>query len=266
MRSQPIALYLCFVVILAGLPALASAGAPEVPVDLKTFTLGHEGKEYSLRSDNGVNVPVPADWLEPPKEAKREADSFVPSFNYDRQVTAFPIGDGRIGLHLSSYEIQTGGSAQAAAGRDVFLLFDPKTAALRHGGMKLGITKDRLRVDGRVSATAHTFFIGDINGDRILDLGVVKEEITWKKRLTGTQDEQALVNPAGPSYSRHPIRWYVLAADRWSHQPQYDGKFPQEEYQRLPLIGLVKSPVDFVDEAIYPGIRKSSGQDISRPY
>ena len=259
MRSRRIALWVCFIAILAGSPSTTPAADIEATFDVKAFTLEHAGKEYSLRSDNGVNVPVPVDWLEPPKEAKRVADFFVSPFNYDRQVTAFPVGDGRIGLHLSSYEIQIGGSAQAAAGRDIFLLFDPKTAALRHGGMKFGITKDRLRVDGRVSATAHTFFIGDINGDRIMDLGVVKEQITWKTRLNGRRDG-TLAHQVGPSYVEQPVRWYVLAGNRWIRQPQYDGQFPKGEYLKLPLIGLVKSPVDFVDESIYPGIRRSSAR------
>jgi hypothetical protein len=267
MRGRRIILWMGLAVILAGAPAFASTGLHEVLFDVRTFTLEHEGNGYSLHSDNVGKVRVPSDWLRPPEEARPQAEPYVSSFNhYNRQVTAFSLGDGRVGLHLSSYEIQNGETAQAAVGRDVFLLFDPKSGSLRHSGLRLGITKARARVDGRVSATAHTFFIGDVDGDGLMDLGVVKEEIIWKKRPKGGRDEQALGSLAGPSYLQHPIRWYVLAVDHWSHQPQYDGKYPSGDYQKLPLIGLVKSPVDFVDEAIYPGIRKGSTRDISRPY
>jgi hypothetical protein len=264
MNVGTILVWMGLAAILSGPSAFASTGTGKVLFDLKIFTLEHEGKGYTLHADNGLKVSVPAEWLEPPQEARPDTQPSFSSFNhYHRQVTAFPIGDGRIGLHLSSYEIQNGDPAQAAAGRDVFLLFDPKSGTLRHGGMRLGITKDRVRVERRVFATAHTFFIGDVNGDRVLDLGVVKEKITWKKRPNGVQPGQRLADTAEPSYEQHPIRWYVLAADRWTYQPQYDGIFPKEEYHKLPLIGLVKSPVDLVDETIYPGIRKSSSRDVA---
>lgn len=260
MRSCRIALWVCFIAILAGLPSVTSAANIEAAFDVKTFTLEREGTGYSLRSVNGAKMAIPVEWLGAPEEVRPNADSRMASVShYNKQVTAFPIGDGRIGLHLSSYEIQNGEAGQTAAGRDVFLIFDPKAPALRHGGIRLGITKDRLRVDGRVSATAHTFFIGDINGDRIMDLGVVKEQITWKKRLRGTREER-LAHLVGPAYVEQPVRWYVLAGGRWTRQPQHDGQFPRGDYLKLPLIGLVKSPVDFVDESIYPGIRRSSAR------
>lgn len=260
MRSCRIALWVCFLAIFPGSAPVTSAADIEAAFDVKSFTLEREAKGYSLRSDNRPKVPIPTEWLGPPEEVRAEADLRLSLVNlYDKQTTAFPIGDGRIGLHLSSYEIQNGDAGQTAAGRDVFLIFDPETTTLRHGGIRLGITKDRLRVDGRVSATAHTFFIGDINGDRLMDLGILKEQITWKKRLTGA-GRNAYPDSAGPSYVQHPVRWYAMATDRWTLQPQYDGQFPHGDYLKLPLIGLVKSPVDFVNESIYPGIRRSSAR------
>ena len=49
------------------------------------------------------------------------------SFVFDEDVTACPIWDELIGIHVSSCAIQAQGSAQAAAGRDVFLVFDLET-------------------------------------------------------------------------------------------------------------------------------------------
>jgi hypothetical protein len=255
MNGRRVIMWVVLALLCAVIPVRAFPALEEVRYDFKSFFLERDGKLYNLRSDDGFKLTIPATWL--------DEDTFG---HYHRQVTAFPIGDGRIGLHLSSYEFQIGETAQAAEGRDVFLLLDPKAGALRPGGPKLGVTKERSSVEGRVSATAHSFFIGDVNGDHLLDLGVIKEEIVWKRQFRGPQDREALAGSAGPVYVRQPIRWYVLSADRWTHQADYDGKFPSGEYQKLPLIGLVKSPVDFVDEAIYPGIRKGSNRDISRPY
>jgi hypothetical protein len=77
----------------------------------------------------------------------------------------FAIGDGRTGLHISSYAVQVGGSAQAASGRDVFLIFDPKTLEVRKGGVRRGITKGRLTDRGCFAAKSEHYLIGDIHRD-----------------------------------------------------------------------------------------------------
>jgi hypothetical protein len=67
----------------------------------------------------------------------------------------------------------------------------------------------------------------------------------------------------GPFYEQHPVRWYIYqrtrwkvrryvkVRDHWIYDPDYDGKHPKSSLQ-LPLIGLAKSPVDFVKE-LYRG-------------
>ena len=43
------------------------------------------------------------------------------SIRFDHHVASFPIGNGEIGILLSSYDMMTEGSMQAGAGRDVSL-------------------------------------------------------------------------------------------------------------------------------------------------
>ncbi len=186
-------------------------------------------------------VAIPRDWLIPPQEEKDEESNYVTSFHYDKEVSSFPIGNGRMGLHLSSYEIQAEGSAQAAAGRDVFLIFDPASSAVFRGGIERGVTKERVRSQGCFTASAESYFLGDVNGDGLTDIGVVKEELECvqsKKR----EDVDLIV---GPFYKQHPVVWYVFKEKAWKLEPSFSGKFP-EHYQELPFIGIERSPVDVV--------------------
>ena len=98
-----------------------------------------------VSNGNTGRVPIPRDWLIPPQEGKDEEVNCVSSFHYDMEVSSFPIGNGRMGLHISSYAIQEEGSAQAAAGRDVFLIFDPASSDVFRGRIDRGVTKERVR-------------------------------------------------------------------------------------------------------------------------
>ena len=84
-------------------------------------------------------LTIPRVWLVPPD--RYVDDDYVSSVLYSTQVTSFPIGNGKIGLHLSSFDWQKDGSAHAAAGRDVFLIYDAKSSTLAIGNLHLGITK-----------------------------------------------------------------------------------------------------------------------------
>ena len=165
-----------------------------------------------------------------------------------------------MGLHLSSYEIQKEGSAKAAAGRDVFLVLKPKARRLYPGGMVCGVTKKRVRSMGCFFAVFHRFIIGDVNNDRLTDVGVTREEISCDE----VHDREKGVGlMKGPLHEVHPVRWYIYrparwkdrghvsVMDHWSYDPDYDGKHPRGSLQ-LPLIGLAKSPVDFVRD-VYRG-------------
>jgi hypothetical protein len=186
-------------------------------------------------------VAIPRNWLIPPQEEKDEELDYVSSFHYDQEVSSFPIGNGRTGLHISSYAIQEEGSAHAAAGRDVFLILDAASAGVSRGGIERGVTKERVRSEGCFTASAERYLLADVDGDGLTDIGVVKEELQCvqsKKR----QDVDLIV---GPFYKQDPVVWYVFRENAWKLQPSFSGKFP-EHYQELPLIGIDRSPVDYV--------------------
>lgn len=230
---------------------------------LDQYCLVREGAHYYLHSDEGRILSIPSAWLTRTEKVEdpldeliekdrlelEEEDALVSSTNFDEAVTAFPIGDGRLGLHVSSYEIQKEGSAGAATGRDVFLVFDPQVKRLHPGGLLVGITKERARYMGLFIAVAHRFLLGDINDDGLMDIGVIREEI---KPIGPNRDI-----PSRVEYKKDGIRWFVCTEgprvsygrrDHWKYDPALDSKRPATEMVELPLIGITKTPVAFVEE------------------
>lgn len=171
--------------------AAGPTAKPGMSVDQQTFRLVKEGQAYYLVGSRDEKTAVPLEWLCPRVDSD-ESESYVSSCRFDETVSAFPLGGGFIGLHLSSYD--TGeGSAMAAAGRDVFIIFEERTKKA-HPGMNPGITKER----GRsicMFATFHDFFISDINHDGFTDIGVVKERI-WCDTQAG--DDEGKDSHLGP--------------------------------------------------------------------
>lgn len=137
--------------------------------------------------------------------------------------------------------VQKEGSAQAAAGRDVFLIFDPASSAIFRGGIERGITKERVRSQGCFAAKADNYYLADVNGDGLTDIGVAKEEL----ECVQSKERQDVDLIVGPFYKGDPIVWYVFKGNAWTLEPSFSGKFP-EHYQELPLIGIDLSPVDVV--------------------
>ena len=179
------------------------------------------------------------------------------SFQYGQQnVSSFPIGNGQIGLHLSSYATQHEGSAQAAAGRDVFLIFDPRSSGIFRGGIERGISKQRVRSQGCFSAAAEHYFLADINHDGLTNIGVIKEEIQCSERAHTNVDRVV-----GPFYNQHAVVWYVFKDNSWKLDPSVSGKFPDsdpktQQASELPLIGMEKTPVDFVGCTVWQSCDK----------
>jgi hypothetical protein len=225
-------------------PQVSSQGLKENEISTAQFKLLTRPRDFLLQFISGgktKQIAIPRDWLVPPEEEKNEESNYVTSFDYDKEVSSFPIGNGRTGLHISSYAIQEEGSAQAAAGRDVFLIFDPKSLAVFRGGIERGVTKERVRSQGCFAASAESYFLGDVDGDGLTDIGVVKEELQCvqsKKR----QDVDLIV---GPFYNQDPVAWYVFRESAWKLEPSFSGKFP-EHYQELLFTGIDKNPVDYV--------------------
>jgi hypothetical protein len=126
-----------------------------------------------------------------------------------------------------------------AAGRDVFLLYNPAAGTLREGHLDLGVTKGRARDEGCFNARMAHFWIGDIDGDGLTDIGVVDEEI----RCPDGRDRYE-----GEVYEQHFVRWYRYTQSGWKLDP--DANMP-DRYAELPLIGIELSPVDFVVKMIW---------------
>lgn len=208
-------------------------------LDTTSFRLQHDdGTGYRLLRPQGEPIPIPTPWLEPPGVREEEEQLVVGSLRFAPEVTAFPIGAGRLGLHLASYDIQESGSLQAAAGRDVLLILDPAAGTLLPGGLELGVSRSRGRGDGCFRALFHHLSVGDVDCDRYLDLAVEREEIDCRQT-----DEEA---PLWQVYERGPMRWYRQRADGWTEDRQLDGHLPCAGLVELPLLAVVRTPVDFV--------------------
>ena len=228
-------------------PLLAHATAASLATD--RFVLITTPKSFMVQAtSNGMKrqIAVPRAWLIPPAQEKDDSMKWVSSFKYDKRITSFAIGNGKIGLHLSSFELMTEGSAQAAAGRDVFLVYDPRSSAVERGLADLGVTKARER-DGRCfSARSAHFLLADVNRDGFNDIGLVKEVIECRDVPSGRNEYK----PSKPLYSQQPVRWYVFRSGRWRPDPGFRGKLPKE-FTALPLIGMELNPVDYVAHGLW---------------
>lgn len=226
-----------FAVALLALGVTIEACARD-PVAAIRFRLRAERSQFTLQdlADTASRIAVPTTWLVPPREALEERENAVSSFAFDSQVTAFAIGDGRLGLHVASYQLNDAGSIHAAAGRDVFLVYDPSARVVRPGLVSLGVTRERVKAMSCLQARFSHFLLADVNGDGLRDLGRVQEvlQCDWK-------DNEPV---SRPWYEQHPVSWYVLHDAVWERDPKYDGQLPAR-YTELPLLGLSSTPVDF---------------------
>ena len=218
--------------------------AAESRIDLSTTyfrLISSRDRDYVVQfteNELEISVTIPKEWLVP---AEHEFENFVSSFNYDQQIISFPIGNDEIGLHISSYGLQREGSAQAAAGRDVFLIYIPKSRTVRQGFLDLGVTKWRVRDGGCYRAEMSHFLLADINDDDLVDIGVVSEVMQCEDYYN---EERMVDITRGPYYVQHPVLWYVFTSNHWVHVPNYDTIIPKS-YTELPLTGLGFGPVDF---------------------
>lgn len=233
-----------------GLGQPAGTKPKAIAFSTEGFQLLVERRQFFLQFVSGAKtqrLPIPRNWLIAPQEEKDEEDQAVSSFRFDKHVTSFPIGHGEIGIQLSSYDMMTEGSMQAAAGRDVFLIYDRAAAKLRPGHLNLGITKERVFNEGCWYARMVHFIVSDVNQDGYADIGTIKEEI---KCPQGEEKWE------GDSYEQHPLRWYLYTAGGW--KPEDDGSGWPDTYVELPLIGIETSPVDFVGQILWRSADPSS--------
>ena len=246
-KLLPLFLFSVLVGVLSSLIFLNTAPAEQNKDVAEQFRLIPGDGKFSLEVTSAkgtARIPVERKWLIPPGEEKEDAENYVSAFHYDQTVDSFAVGDGKIGLHLSSYTIQKRGSAAAAAGKDVFLVCNPGTAHLADGLTSLGITKVRLRSDC-FRAENSIFILSDVNGDRLTDIGVIQESISCDAQPQGAGLEYTRSN-----YAQKPVRWYLYSQNKWAYNPAYDGKWAAG-YRELALIGMATGPVDFVANELW---------------
>ncbi len=206
------------------------------------FELVESEGEFYLKEARELPIPIPREWLIPEAELAQAEHRFVAGFDYAEQVSSFPMGDGLLGLHLSSYEIQRSGSAMATDGRDVFLIFDPASRETRFG-LALPSSKWRVRVGGCFAAYHTRLLVGDVDCDRRLDLAT----LVTRRDCDPSPGESGVYS----GYLRSgPLHWYLQTETAWSHDSSYDERLPCAGHRDLPLIGLVKHPVQYVLERI----------------
>jgi hypothetical protein len=221
---------------LAARPVLAQPPDLWTGFDAVSYELIKDKTGYRLVAPGREPLAVPRAWFEP----EQEEETYVTSLEWGRPVTAFALGDGRVGLHLASYTIATEGSAQAAAGRDLFLIHDLGANRLRLG-LDLGETKGRVRIDGCFAAWYHRIRLGDVDCDGRLDLGVVEE------RIDCADDEDEEKTPYLVPFLRiGTLRWFVLGDEGWRERPGLVGRLPCFGMREFPPLGTGLSPVDWV--------------------
>jgi hypothetical protein len=213
-------------------------------VSTKEFILVAQSRNFRLQflsHGHTTQIAIPRQWLVPPEDEKPEEEEgvYVSSFNYGGQVQSFPIGNGEIALHLSSYEVAHEGTSYAAAGRDVFLIFDPASLKLTQSGLGSGITKARVRSEGCMSAVVEHYYLADIDGDGATDIGVLREGLLC---IEGTG---RYGNVGGPFYEPKSLAWYVFTGHGWKLDSRFSGKQPAD-IKELPLMGIGHDRNDLV--------------------
>ncbi len=215
-------------------------------IDKASFKPIYQKGQYFLKTSGGNKIPMLKHWLTPPDQLEDEEKSYVTPSIYDSEIHSFPISEEKVGLHLSSYTIQKGGSAQAAAGKDLFFIFDTKRMILTPGKLNLDITKRRVRSMGCFWATFSNFYLYDINNDGFTDLGIIAEKIWCEQENAPGDDMESF---SGPYYQKQEMKWYIFQSTRWQHDTKFNQNTPGDLI-KLPLIGLSKSPIEFLQERL----------------
>ena len=247
MRSSTLLFTFVVSIILLGTDALGQAVNDLYQIETTRYKFSESDENLFLILPGDKKISIPREWLYPPEDLEEDEDSYVSSFKYSEQVTTFIIDRELVGIHFSSWDDMPAGvgSAMAGAGRDIFLIYNTKTQRIHQGIVDLGITKSRVRSMGCFFATFHDFVVGDVNNDGMTDIGVVLEEIGCKEDSKERQQTSLKVEPY---HKKHPIQWYVFKINTWEKSTQYRGVQPEKTMRNLPLIGLIKSPTDFIRE------------------
>jgi hypothetical protein len=209
-------------------------------IDTDRFVLGSTDSGYNLiDSETQISQLISRAFLINPTEEKDEEEYYVNSFIYSDSVNAFKLGGDLIGVHLSSFSAMSGGSAMAAAGRDLFLIYDQGRISLLPNKLDFGITKQRQKMMGCLNAISSHFILGDVDQNGFTDIGVIGERINCEYYFDPERDLDIM---GEPKFDQGKVKWYTFEHDRWIYNPSYT---KLGAYIDLPLIDIVLNPIDY---------------------
>ena len=91
-------------------PSASAAQRLASRVDPAAYRLIQEDDLVALEDEAGRRLILRQEWL---LEGRAEEEGeYLEALDFDSEVTAFDLGDGRQGLHLSSYEISAEGAVR----------------------------------------------------------------------------------------------------------------------------------------------------------
>jgi hypothetical protein len=220
-------------------PTYAKGDGVSDQIDTTRFSLNKSEDQFFLvdKQENS-KLFLKKDSLINPDEAENEITAYVSSFMFSTKVNSFTIGNGLIGIQLSSFEAMKEGSAQAAAGRDMFLLYDPEKKICLHAYLDFGITKQRHRYMGCLNAITSHFITADIDEDGLTDIGRIKETLKCEERL---DENGEMICMSGPFFVQNSVEWYIFKEHHWKFDSSYTNI---DKYIDFPLIEIKLSPVD----------------------
>ena len=177
-------------------PVYSSDDESYVRIDTSRFLLKFSKSNYLLMDNLQNNhITLKKEFLINPDEEREEEYSYVSSFNLSEKVNSFDIGNGLIGIQISSFSSMTEGSAQAAAGRDIFLVYDPQKNVVNDKILEFGITKQRQRYMGCLSAKTSHFILADMDRNGLIDIGRIKEELKCEEISDPIRDMDVMTGP-----------------------------------------------------------------------
>ena len=211
-------------------------------IDRTRFTLELENDLLFLHSKNNPPIKILTKWLIPGPSYPIEL------WDFSKTVHSFILGPGVTGLHLSSWrdESRNWGASMQAFGSDVFLIYHEKSHRITPGLSEMGLTKHRWGAMGCLFALHNNFYLNDVNHDGFIDIGVVKEKIFCTEYTDKINDVDLMT---GPKYKKFTVKWFLYSRGKWIDSKK-NKALPVniDSSIQMPLIELVKSPVDYIKE------------------
>lgn len=206
-----------------------------IKLDKMRFTL-NTVQDTLIITDNFLhnNISISMEQIFASGDNPKDEESYISSFIFSERINSFEIGNGLTGLQIGSFDAMKSGSAQAAAGRDLFLIYDQQNSIIITTKLDFGITKQRNRYMGCLFAITSHFVLEDVNKDGFPDIGRIKEEMKCDVQMEDLLSEVYFI--------QSEPQWYLFSDSSWTSSPL---KNKPGNYTDLPLIDIQLTPVDF---------------------